>query len=243
MTAAIPVHLALIDQSGDVPLEELQVLAGSLSEQITRDFAPIWQVNASVGAYTSPPANTWAVEIQAELDQPGALGYHTDQNNQPVAYVKYTSDYSTTISHEVLEMLADPYGNRMHGALIPYNTTPEQFGMTDVNQQVQYLLEVCDPCEAKSYSVGQNLLSDFLIPDWYFQSPQVGKFSSFAGGCLRPREVADGGYVSFGNPSGDWWQVFNQGGQLSVSSLGKFNSEGKTLREWVDQKAREFRLQ
>src|SRR5438477_10216427 len=103
-TAAIPVHVALVDETGTIDPKDLATLAGAMSEQIQHDFAPIWQVSASVGAYPSAPANTWAVLVREKLDQPGALGYHTDDQHQPLAYVEMTKDWTTTVSHEVLEM-------------------------------------------------------------------------------------------------------------------------------------------
>jgi hypothetical protein len=244
--SAIPAHVALVDQTGEVPLAELQTLAASLNEQILRDFAPIWSAPASVGAYEAVPPNTWAVVIQKSLDQPGALGYHTDNGNQPISYVEYQPSgpegYSVTVSHETLEMLADPYGNRQHSALIPEGTSPEQFGLSDPNAMVQYLLEVCDPCEATSYQVGQNYVSDFLLPSWYFTAPQANAFYSHQGGCIQPRQVANGGYVSFGTPSGDWYQVFNENGSLSVQNLGQFDATSyNAIREWTDEKARAYR--
>lgn len=219
-------------------------VAGALSEQIQSDFAPVWKVRASVGVYPSAPAGTWAVHIQKKLDQPSALGYHTDNHNQPVAYVEAMSDTSVTISHEVLEMLADPWGNRMHSARLPqslelsYKDFP---GLKSQKSHVHYLLEVCDPCEATSAIVGGYHLSDFLLPHWYRSTPTPAPSYSYAGGCELPREVADGGYVSFavGN---DWYQAFNEGGRLQVQSLGQFSrADHASLREFADYHAREFR--
>lgn len=47
---------------------------------------------------------------------PGEGGYHTDKHNQPYAKViASANDDSWTVdaSHEIIEMLIDPYGNRM----------------------------------------------------------------------------------------------------------------------------------
>jgi hypothetical protein len=252
MTTAIPVHVALVDKTGKLDAAELAAVSGALNEQVQADFAPVWHVRATVGYWPSAPAgnpdttrtNTWQIVIEKDLDQPGALGYHTDELNQPVSYVEYTSDWSVTVSHECLEMLADPFGNRLHAARLPQGLEDyEKFGLAHVSSRVHYLLEVGDPCEATSYEVGGVDLSDFLLPAWYRTSKlNVGGAYSRAGGCSEPREVADGGYVSFSNGAGEWFQVFNQGGDLQVSDLGKFDrADHGSLREFVDQAARETR--
>src|SRR5947209_8125733 len=115
-TAAIPVHVALVDDTGKIKQSELATMAAAMSEQIQHDFAPVWHVRASVGAHTSPPPGTWAVHIKEKLGQRGALGYHTDNHHQPVSFVELTPDWTVTVSHEVLEMLADPWGSRLHSA-------------------------------------------------------------------------------------------------------------------------------
>jgi hypothetical protein len=243
-TAAIPVLVALVDETGQIDPTELANMAAAMSEQVQHDFAPVWHVRASVAAFPTAPANTWVVHIQKQLDQPGALGYHTDDHHQPLSFVEFTPDWTVTVSHEVLEMLADPWGSRLHQAELPAGVEDNfaQFGLSSAKDRVSYLLEVCDPCEATSYSVGGQTLSDFLLPAWYRTTPRPALAYSQVGGCVKPREVADGGYVSFGAPSGEWFQVFNQGGQLTTKDLGKFNkAKYGSLREWTDERAREFR--
>jgi hypothetical protein len=194
-----------------------------------------------VGVWDAPPPNTWQIHIQQQLDQPGALGYHTDNNNQPVAYVMVTDSTSVTVSHELLEMLGDPFGSRMTTAALPQNVDPSQVGLS-AGQRVHYLLELCDPCENASYQTGGVAVSDFLLPSWYRTAPSPCVQYSKTGYCKNPREVADGGYVSFSNDAQEWFQVFNQNGTLSVQDIGKFNkADFGSLREWVDSKAREHR--
>ncbi|HWC87677.1 MAG TPA: hypothetical protein VG388_14150 [Solirubrobacteraceae bacterium] len=241
-TAAIPVHVALVDDTGKIDSTELATMAGAMSEQIEHDFAPVWQVRASVGVYATAPAGTWAVHIQERLNQPGALGFHTDDQHQPVSYVERTADWTVTVSHEVLEMLADPWGSRMHSAELPDGVDYTQFGLPSAQSRVSYLLEVCDPCETTTYAVGGVKLSDFLLPTWYRTNPSPALSYSQAGGCTKPRQVADGGYASFGVPTGHWYQVFNQGGNLTVKDIGQFNkADYGSLREWTDESARKFR--
>lgn len=239
--AVIPVHVALVDRSGHVNLAELQQVSADLNQQIQRDFAPVWGIKASVGAYSQVPKNTWAVIIQKTLSDPSALGYHTDNGKQPVSYVEFTPDWSVTVSHETLEMLADPWGNRLHGAPLPEGVLPSQVNSTEINPRVNYLLEMCDPCEAGTYTIGETTLSDFLLPGWYYTTPMASVAFSHTGFCKDPRQVADGGYVSFMTADETWWQVFNEGGQLSLQDLGTDTSRFSSLREFTDDCARAYR--
>jgi hypothetical protein len=236
--------VALVDDTGEIKSADLQTCAGALNEQVQADFAPIWKVAATVGAYDTAPPATWAVHIKKQLDEPGALGYHTNDQNQPISYVMLTDTWTVTASHETLEMLADPYGSRPHTARLPQGIESQfsHFGLSSASDRVSYLLEVCDPPEQTSYEVGGVELSDFLLPGWYRTSPAQHLAYSHAGGCTKPRQVADGGYVSFSNPATkEWYQVFNQAGQLKISDLGKFDkAKYGSLREWTDLRSREY---
>jgi hypothetical protein len=245
MTSALPVHVALVDETATIAADELAHVAGALNEQVLRDFSPVWHVRASVGAYPQAPANTWAIRIRRSLDEPGALGYHTDEHNQPVSYVMLTDDWPATCSHELLEMLADPWGSRLHGGRLPagLETRHKDFGLKTERSHVSYLLEVCDPPEATSYEVGDVPVSDFIAPPWYSATGASRVNFSFAGGCRTPRHVAAGGYVSFAAPSGEWFQCFaDRGGKLTVQDLGRFDrARFSSLREFTDFSARAHR--
>jgi hypothetical protein len=242
----MPVHIALIDQTGEIPTAELFAAAGALSEQIQADFVPVWKVAASVGVHDVVATGTWQIVIQAQLDDPGALGYHTDDNNQPISYVELTNSWTTTVSHESLEMLADPWGNRIHSARLPAGLEEQfaEFKLANDTSLVKYLLEVCDPCEERSYDVGGVPLSDFILPAWYSAMPVNGLLAySHAEDCLAPRTVPSGGYVSFSNHDGEWFQVFNVGnGSLQVQDIGRFDrAQFGSLREFADANARHYK--
>jgi hypothetical protein len=247
----LPAHVALIDQSGLVGDFELQRAAGALNLQLQQDFSPIWHAKATVGVYdpANAPANTWKVFLQRDLDEPGALGYHTDSLGQPEAYVDVATsrgtldpEWTQTVSHELMEMVADPWGSRMHGGRLPAGLEEsfDYFGLKTHHSWVSYLLEVADPPERFSYDVGGVAVSDFILPHWYHSNLPVEQPTSFAGHCVRARDVANGGYVSF-HHNGDWWQVFNSNGNLTVQHLGRFDSRRfASLREFTDYHAREF---
>jgi hypothetical protein len=250
-TAAIPVHIALVDESGRYTAGELAEVAGALSEQIARDFSPVWHVKATVAAYPLKPEETWAIVVQEKLDD-DVLGYHTDDLGQPISFVDHTGDdTSITISHELLEMLVDPWGSRPHSARLPQSSNGEvrledshsHFGCFLRSSRVRYLLEVADPCEATAYEIGGVAVSDFLLPEWY-RTTRSGQtpVTSFAGGTVLPREVADGGYVSFCNHHGEWFQVYNNNRQIEIAELGKYaRAKHDNLRAFTDAGSRRYR--
>src|SRR3974390_3135954 len=234
----IPVHVAIIDDTKTINEGNLAILAGALNAQIQNDVAPYWHVAATCSAYPTGLIHTWSIHIQQQLDQPGALGYHTDDNNQPIAYVELTSDYTVTVSHELLEMLVDPYGCRMTTAGLIDGLDYANFGLGIPSERVAYLLEVCDPCESSSYQTGGVAVSDFLLPSWYRTFPGPGAYTHMQS-CTKPCQVNDGGYVSFCNKEREWYQVFNENGQLSSQDLGKFDKASYgSPRGGVDKKAR-----
>jgi hypothetical protein len=249
MTSAIPVHVGLVDRTGDIDPAYLATVAGALNEQVQADFAPVWHVRASVGVYHPKDveaSHMWRVEMVAHLDEPGALGYHTNlASGQPISLVQYDPlQWPGIASHEVLEMLADPFGTRMHQARLPVGLEAQHrdFGLRHPSSRVSYLLEVCDPCEATSYSVGGVDLSDFLHPAWYRTNADPLASASHAGGVVQPRQVAPGGYVSFA-VGDEWFQVFaERNGQLEVQALGRFDAnDHATLRAWTDECSRNHR--
>src|SRR5262249_20085155 len=145
----MPVHVALVDASGTISAAELAEVAGAINQQVQADFAPVWQVAATVGVYPTAPPDTWKIELRQQLPAGGGMrGYHTNANNQPFALIDVDAgQWTVTASHELLEMLGDPWGNRLHDAMaLP--------GWQGTSPRLRYLVELCDPCEGFSYEVG-----------------------------------------------------------------------------------------
>jgi hypothetical protein len=200
-------HVALTVEGGIVPAAELTTVASALSKQVTRDFAPIWNVSATVDAFVrleDVPVDYWPIIVQKDVQ--GAAGYHEDENGQPFAVVEFEPLWALTASHECLEMLADPYGRRLRSA--PLADQAVAAGLKP--SRVQYLIEVCDPCEdlAFAYEVNGVTVSDFYTPGFFDAKPRAGARYSFTGAIDAPRKVIDGGYVSWRDPaSGHWLQL------------------------------------
>ncbi len=234
-------HVALVPDSPSVTLASVSAVAAAIQKQVTRDFDPLWEVNATVDAFEKledVPVDYWPVIIKDDINEPGAAGYHTDNNGQPYSLVQADSGWELTASHEVLEMLADPFGNRTVAGSPPPNSPPP----VSTFSRVTYLVEVCDPCEGDqfAYDVNGITLSDFITPHYYDPNGSTGALYSFRGSIKEPHSVLDGGYVSFGNPvDNNWYQIIVENGIPQVRNLGVINaSGGKSLRELVDRAVR-----
>ena len=162
-------HVALVpdDNIGDqLSSSDVTRVAAALQKQVARDFGPVWDVKATVDAFATlddVPLGYWPILVGQEGQ--GGGGVHLDDNNQPYALVDLTSDWTVTASHECLEMLADPFGNRLVAGDSP---DPKRRG------RVEFLVEVCDPCEAPGlgYTVNGVRVSDFYFPTTSSRRPE-----------------------------------------------------------------------
>jgi len=235
-------HVGIVSQSKKLKSSDVAAAAAAIQKQVSRDFGPIWQVEATVSYYeklTDIPLGYWPVIIKDNIHQQGAGGVHLDDNKQPYALVQAGNYWQLATSHETLEMLADPAGNRLMTG-----TSPKKG-----EGRVQFLVEVCDPCEATAfgYHVNGILLSDFYTPHYFDPAVSVGTRYSFTGAITQPRQVLKEGYLSWFDPlTKHWLQEQYFGSKPTITDLGTLNI-ADTIRgtfdrlrgepPWHDQKA------
>ena len=243
MSALTP-HVALVSETQSVAPTDLTAVAAALQKQVTRDFGPVWGINATVDSFDSlesVPVDYWPVILRDDINEPGAAGFHTDDQGQPFSLVQVDEKWPLTSSHETLEMLADPFGNRTVAGSPP----PQAPSPISEFERVIYLVEVCDPCESDqlAYSVNGVNVSDFITPHYYDPNGATGAQYSFRGSVKEPHTVLEGGYVSFGNPlDNQWYQIIVDKGEVKLRNLGEIKStRGKSLREIVDRAVRKAR--
>lgn len=212
-------QVAIVPNGVEILASELTKVASALSKQVGRDFAPIWGAEATVDGFArleDVPTDYWPIMIMKKVQ--GAAGYHSDKNGQPYAVVEYDQDWSLTASHECLEMLADPFGSRVKaGNMLAQATTA---GAS--HHRVNYLVEVCDPCESGkfAYQVNGVLVSDFITPNFYDPVRASGVRYSFTDAINAPCTVLDDGYISWQDPKSDkWMQLTLFNGQAQVVDL------------------------
>jgi hypothetical protein len=232
-------QVGLVDTTGEINTELMQSVAAALNLQVTRDLPQFWAVQASVQYLPNAkkvPAGVWPVKLVKSLP-PGEGGFHLDKHNQPYAEVIAKPDddsWSIDASHETLEMLVDPNGNRMQSSIAIEIVGKE---IEDGTGQFNYLVEACDPCEANNYGyqILGVLVSDFITPHFYDPVTVSGTRYSFTGAVTKPRQILPGGYISFVNQASDeWQQILYLGSAPQLNTLGPASGDKRSMREWVD---------
>jgi len=233
------IQVGLVDKTKAIDPELMQAVAAALTIQVTRDLPQFWNVQATVTYEPNAskiPAGVWPVFLVKTLP-PGEGGFHLDQHNQPYAKViasPASDEWTIDASHETLEMLVDPNGNRLQPST---SIQIENGKIVDGTGQFGYLVEACDPCEADNfaYPIQGVAVSDFLTPHFYDAVVTPGTRYSFTGAIKAPRQILPGGYISWVN------QQTNEMQQLlwvdpaktpKIVNLGP--ASGASLREWVD---------
>ncbi len=194
-------NLILIDQSGKVPLSTLEKIAASLEIQAKRDLAEVWEVSANVAAGTEVTAGQWPIYVVNELDLANAYGYHyIDNLRKPYAKILYRENWTLTASHEMLEMLVNPYLDRYIATDIAANLQGDE----------RFLVEIAGPVQsvAYGYEIEGILVSNFMYPSYFDLLVTEGKAYDHLGVIKKPRSILEGGYVSFLDNLGQWWQAF-----------------------------------
>ena len=132
-------------------------------------MAPIWGVYATIDAFASlehVPPGYWPILVGDYFPGIEPVGLHLDRSGQPFALVEASRSWSLTASHEVIEMVIDPWGNRT----VPGGSPMAGQGLVEI------MVEVCDPPGGSqwAYTVNGYLMSDFVTPTTTTRSARRG---------------------------------------------------------------------
>jgi hypothetical protein len=201
--------IAIVNRSTVVVDAALKPIVVALQKQVDGDFSKFWGMHADlvfVGLAEKPDPDAWMLGIFDNSDQAGALGYHDlTAQGQPLGKVfaqtdiAFGSSLSVTISHELLEMMADPDIN-----LCVFVQSSDADG-----QLVAF--EVCDAVEDDSlgYTIDGVLVSDFVTPAWFETFATHADFD-FLRHVTAPFELAVNGYIGiYPIPNSGGWSQLN----------------------------------
>jgi hypothetical protein len=201
------IQIAVLNETSLLTDDVLGPIINALQIQVSRDFYPIYGVDARLiqikKGQPRPPMMWWLVLLNTS-DYAGALGYHdVTADGMPLAKVFIQSDiesgssWTVTMSHELLEMLADPDIS----TVIEYQGT---------KKTVFFAKEICDPCEADmfGYKINDILVSDFVYPGWFHNYRRYQYFDQ-SHHITKPFRILKEGYIQIFDPtiSTSWREV------------------------------------
>ncbi len=205
--------IALSPRGIDIQPEELTRVAAAISQQLTSDVMHHWGVAAVVTAYpkfADAPGDAWQILVVDDAVGRGGMHSRPSHPDEPViSIVQYQEDmlWSLAASHEAIEMLVDPLGNKFMTGPSPRD-----------GSEVDFLVEVCDPCQslACAYPVAGAWMSDFVLPSFY-RAGNLGAPYSFKKKVQTPLSIAAGGALSWReSASGDWYQLSAESGPSTI---------------------------
>src|SRR5262249_22633336 len=147
------------------------------------------------------PSGAALCAILDDSDQAGALGYHDlTASGQPLGKVfartdqKYGLDVAVTLSHELIEMLGDPWINLV---------------VENADSSRGYIRELCDAVEDDrlAYEIDGVKVSSCVYPTWFNPSAPKGVKFDHGGVLSGPFTLAPGGYIGYQDlRAGAWHQ-------------------------------------
>lgn len=195
-------QVAILNHSNVVTPTALEQAVAALNVQLVRDFAPAWGIYAQVYVQNSPRIGQPVLYVLDNATIAGALGYHDEMLSSPEGFVfagtakQYGVPWESVMSHECLEMLADPWTNTLVDTIYQ-------------GQETLVFAEVADPVEGDGYLIDGMVMSNFVLPTWFLPWPVSGTpHVDFLRRLTAPLTVDAGGYFSYTQQIGQWQQVF-----------------------------------
>lgn len=183
-------QIQILNQSTLISNEKLDPIVSALQIQVTRDFAKYYGISATLTRTNSDNGQIPIYIVDEVADAPkGAVAWHTvTDKGLPYGIIPMKivlddgEDVGPTISHELLELLADPNCNTTKSAKYK-------------GHQAYLAYEDCDPVENDSYAINGINVSNFVFPSWFVVGAK-GPFD-FMGKLLAPLTMTPGGYLQY----------------------------------------------
>ena len=176
-----------ITNGSSLPDAEIADALPAFQWALDHDFAGSWQeARGSRLFFGDAQPGAWKIRI---VDTPPCWfcsGFHDLDDGTPYAVVSVLDDWQVTFSHELWELLVNPYLDRV--AIVQPKLATRI-----------YALEAADPVEGSRFvytrpsASGKPVrISDFVTPAW-FRQDSAGPWD-FAGVTRRPLQVLEDGY-------------------------------------------------
>ncbi len=226
--------------------EEVQIAIRAINRQIAQDFEPYWSLGAMLrleGRSGQQPDIESPIDMRGDaiiylwddVNVDNALGFH-DKNNRGIpfgfVFTKFSQqmgeNWTVTLSHEALELIADPNVN-----LLVMGPHP-----SSLNTTVFHWYEMCDAVQTETYKIDSVEVSNFVLPLYFTPAAEPGSRNDFLarhynGQTLRSFGVNPGGYVGFFNPVTSSHETFSMKGDLVSAKRLEVKRKAKAARRSI----------
>jgi hypothetical protein len=198
---------------GAISDKELLRTIRAVNRQLREDFEPYW----SFGGELRLEGKTGTKKHFDQADMRGdavlylrglarirdAEGFHdTHFSGIPYGFAflelskALKEDWRVTLSHEALELIADPEANLLVQG--PHPTKPRH--------QVFHWFEMCDAVQSETYEIDAVPVSNFVLPLFFTSSDERGGRNDFLGTKTRGKTLESfkanpGGYIGYFDPA------------------------------------------
>jgi phospholipase C len=202
-------QVSVVNRTSTIADRELHRVVRAINRQISEDFEPYWafggrlRVEGPAGPHADPARlkelrGDAILYVLDSTHSTSILGYH-DHNLHGIPYgfvyldlcKQLGEEWSTTLSHEALELIGDPQCN-----LLVQGPDPNGNDRT-----VYHFFEMCDAVQTQTYVIDGVTVSDFVLPNYFTPGEQPGARNDFCGTDLKSFGVASGGYIGYFDPA------------------------------------------
>jgi hypothetical protein len=200
-----PLTISIVNRSTSASDAEVAAWTAAIQRQVHEHLAPVWKVDSDIRVRTAPDDGDWVCQLEDDppAATPNVLGTHFIRDNGTPGCALYVRaiqsvagrQVSYTLSHEILEILVDPW---LSNVTFAPSSVPE--GVT------VYLREICDPVTAYAYEIDGVQVADFTLPEfWRSAGPANGRALDFLGATIAALAPAAHSYmlVRYITPYGD----------------------------------------
>jgi hypothetical protein len=161
-----PLTVLVVNQSAVVSDQDAARWTAAVARQVHEHLAPIWKIDANVVFGQPATSDAWVCTLEDHanpesnlvlgIHMVGADGMPTCSVNAGLIVASQVGNVSQTLSHEILEMLIDPWLSNVTFA-----------GGGNPNSATVFLREICDPVAGYPYDLDGVAVADFTYPEFW----------------------------------------------------------------------------
>lgn len=219
--------IAVINKNvSEINYNDLQKAVSAIQHQVTEHFYPLHGVEAEIKPFRSisdVPEGFYLITIKYEIQNNELDGLHNlNEKGQPFGEIKYWKRWTYTLSHEILEMIKNPF-------LKEYRKAKSIFD--EETENPLFVEEVADATDGKGYEIQGVEVSNFITLNWYdlYDNEYYFKLGTrskplkydYLGILTKPRQLYEGGNVAWLSVTNEYYQAQKTKGIIYLRNLTK----------------------